>query len=163
MRQFSMVNFGIYDENEKLVGQYETMEDGLEALKELNDGEIHPYRNGGEGYYTEHYSLEKGVYSCVNYAVATLKFKDGAPIEPISSADLGIILSYAHWDDMTELYETLDPDKAREYYDSCEPEPIEFDKENRTIKVGYYWLETEDTLDGDMAFFYKCQAFDPSK
>ena len=155
-----MIQYGIFDENGKLVKEFETIEEGLEALKEMNDGEIQPYSPSEEqAYYTEHYDLVRGLYSRVCKGKTELKFKDGAPIEPISAEKLGIILSYEPCDELETLLETLDVDKARELYDSLEVSPIEWNKEARTMVVPFYYLETEDTLDGDMALFYKCAPF----
>ena len=155
-----MIRYGIFDENGKVVKEFETMQEGLEALKEMNDGEIQSYGPGDEqAYYTEHYDLVRGLYSRVCKGKTELKFKDGAPIEPISAKKLGIILSYEPCDELEMLLETLDVDKARELYDSLEVSPIEWNKKARTMVVPFYYLETEDTPDGDMALFYKCAPF----
>ena len=75
-----MIRYGIFDENGKVVSEFETIEEGLEALKMMNDGEIQSYGPGEEqAYYTEHYDLVRGLYSRVCKGKPELKFKDGAP------------------------------------------------------------------------------------
>lgn len=155
-----MIRYGIFDENGKVVKEFETMQEGLEALKKMNDGEIKSYGPGEEqAYYTEHYDLVRGLYSRVCKGKTELKFKDGAPIEPISAEKLGIILSYEPYDELETLLETLDVEKARALFDSFTPSPIEWNEKERTMVVNFYYLETEDTTDGDMALFYKCAPF----
>lgn len=155
-----MIRYGIFDENGKVVAEFETIEEGLEALKEMNDGEIQSYGRGDEqAYYTEHYDLVRGLYSRVCKGKTELKFKDGAPIEPISAEKLGIILSYEPYDELETLLETLDVEKARALFDSFTPFSIEWNENERTMVVPFYYLETEDTQDGDMALFYKCAPF----
>ena len=155
-----MVKYGIFDENGNVVKEFETMQEGLEALKEMNDGEIQSYGPGDEqAYYTEHYDLVRGLYSRVCKGKTELKFKDGAPIEPISAEKLGIILSYEPYDELETLLETLDVEKARTLFDGFVHSPIEWNEKERTLVVNFYYLETEDTQDGDMALFYKCAPF----
>lgn len=155
-----MVKYGIFDENGNVVKEFETMKEGLEALKEMNDGEIQSYGPGDEqAYYTEHYDLVRGLYSRVCKGKTELKFKDGAPIEPISAEKLGIILSYEPYNEFETLLETLDVEKARALFNSFTPFPVEWNEETRTMVVNFYYLETEDTQDGDMALFYKCAPF----
>ena len=155
-----MIKYGIFDENGNVVKEFETMQEGLEALKEMNDGEIQSYGPGDEqAYYTEHYDLVRGLYSRVCKGKTELKFKDGAPIEPISAEKLGIILSYEPYDEFETLLETLDVEKARSFYDSFPTPPLSWNEETRTMTVEFYYLETEDTQDGDMALFYKCAPF----
>lgn len=155
-----MIRYGIFDENGKVVKEFETMQEGLEALKEMNDGEIQSYGPGDEqAYYTEHYDLVRGLYSRVCKGKTELKFKDGAPIEPISAEKLGIILSYEPYDELETLLETLDVEKARTLFDGFVHSPIEWNEKERTMVVNFYYLETEDTQDGDMALFYKCAPF----
>ena len=155
-----MIQYGIFDENGKVVSEFETIEAGLEALREMNDGEIKSYGQGKEpAYYTEHYDLVRGLYSRVCKGKTELQFKEGAPIEPISAEKLGIILSYEPYDELETLLETLDVDKARSFYDSFPTPPLSWNKGTRTMVVNFYYLETEDTQDGDMALFYKCAPF----
>ena len=35
-----MIQYGIFDENNRVIAEFKTIEEGLEALKKLNDGEI---------------------------------------------------------------------------------------------------------------------------
>ena len=155
-----MIKYGIFDENGKVVAEFETIEEGLEALRGMNDGEIKSYGPGEEqAYYTEHYDLARGLYSRVCKGKTELKFKNGAPIEPVSAEKLGIILSYEPCDELETLLETLDVEKARALFDSFVPSPIVWNEETRTMTVEFYYLETEDTPDGDMALFYKCAPF----
>ena len=155
-----MVRYGIFDENGKVVGEFETIEEARAALTDMNDGELHPY-DQGEGYYTEHYNLEQGLYSRVCKGKTSLVFKDGAPVESLSAEKLGVILSYEPCDELETLLETLDVDKARALYDSFTPPAVEWNEKERTMVVNFYYLETEDTQDGDMALFYKCAPFNP--
>lgn len=154
-----MIQYGIFNENGEVVREFESMEAGLAALRDMKDGEVVPYAGGEEGYYTERYSLERGMYSRVCHGKTELGFREGAPVEPVSAEKLGLILSYEPCDELETLLETLDVDKARELYDSLEVSPIEWNKEARTMVVPFYYLETEDTPDGDMALFYKCAPF----
>ena len=155
-----MIQYGIFDENEKIVGEFETIEEGLEALKKMNDGEIQSYGRGKEpAYYTEHYDLVRGLYSRVCKGKTELQFKEGAPIESLSAEKLGIILSYEPCDELEDLLVTLDVEKARALYDSLPTPPLTWNEETRTMVVNFYYLETEDTQDGDMALYYKCSPF----
>ncbi len=155
-----MIQYGIFDENGKVVAEFETIEAGLEALWEMNDGEIKSYGPGPEpAYYTEHYDLVRGLYSRVCKGKSELKFKDGAPVESISAEKLGIILSYEPCDELEDLLVTLDVDKARSLYDSFPTPPLTWNEDTRTMTVEFYYLETENTTDGDMALYYKCAPF----
>ena len=155
-----MIRYGIFDENGKVVSEFETIEEGLEALKEMNDGEIQSYGPGDEqAYYTEHYDLVRGLCSRVCKRKTELKFKDGALIEPISAEKLGIILSYEPCNELEELLVTLDVEKARALYDSFPTPSLTWNEETRTMAVEFYYLETEDCSEGDMALFYKCAPF----
>jgi hypothetical protein len=155
-----MVKYGIFDENGNVVKEFETMKEGIEALKKMNDGEIESCGPGPEEmYYTEHYDLARGLYSRVCRGKTSLTFKDDAPVEPISAERLGIILSYEPYDELETLLETLDVYKARSFYDSFPTPPLSWNEETRAMTVEFYYLETEDTQDGDMALFYKCAPF----
>lgn len=156
-----MIQYGIFEEDGRVVGEFETMEAGLEALRALGDGEVIPYAKGGEGYYTAHYQLERGFCSRVCRGRVELKWKDGEPVVPISAGELGIILSYQPCDELRELLVTLDSEKARSYFDGLMPPSIEWNEEERTMKVEFYYLETEDTPHGDTALSYKCAPFAP--
>ena len=126
----------------------------------MNDGEIKSYGPGEEqAYYTEHYDLVRGLYSRVCKGKTELKFKDGAPIEPISAEKLGTILAHEPYDELETLLETLDVVKARSLYDSFPTPPFSWNEQTHTMTVEFYCLETEDTQDGDMALFYKCAPF----
>ena len=155
-----MIRYGIFDENGKVVAEFETIEEGLETLRKMNDGEIQSFGSGDkEAYYTEHYELVRGLYSRVCKGKTSLTFKDDAPVEPISAERLGIILSYEPYDELETLLETLDVEKARTLFDGFVHSPIEWNEKERTMIVNFYYLETEDTQDGDMALFYKCAPF----
>lgn len=151
-----MIRYGIYDENDRVVGEFETMEEGLEFLKSMGDGEVRPYAREGLGYYTDHYYLERGVYSRVCKGRTELRFNDDATVEPLSSSRLGIILSQFPPDEILDLLVTLDTEKARALYDGFTVTPVVWNEETRTMTVDFYYLETEDTTDADMALFYKC-------
>lgn len=158
-----MIQYGIFDANGKVIGEFETIQAGLAALKKMEDGEIRSYGPGKEeAYYTEHYDLVRGLYSRVCKGKTELKFDDGAPITPISAQDLGVILSYQPCHELKTLVETLDVKKARTLFDSFVPSPIVWDEKSRTMVVDFCYLETEDTDDGDMALFYKCEPFTPN-
>lgn len=155
-----MIKYGIFDENGKVVGEFETIDEGLDALRKLNDGEIRSYEpNHEKAYYSDRFDLVRGLYSRVCRGKTELKWKDGAPVEQLSADRLGLILSYEPCDELETLLETLDVDKARDLYDSFEVSPIEWNEETRTMVVPFYYLETEDTPDGDVALFYKCAPF----
>ena len=155
-----MIQYGIFDENGKIVGEFETIEEGIEALREMNDGKIKSYGHGKEpAYYTEHYDLVRGLYSRVCKGKTELQFKEGAPIESISAEKLGIILSYEPCDELEDLLVTLDVEKARALYDSLPTPPLTWNAETRTMAVEFYYLETEDCSEGDMALFHKCAPF----
>jgi hypothetical protein len=151
-----MINYAIFDENRKVVDEFETIEDGLESLEKMNDGEIRPFL---DGYYTEHYELMQGKYSRIFRGRTVLKLKDGATVTPLSRKRLGIILSQTTPDEVEELLFTLDSDKARAMYDGLTEPPIIWNKDERTITVEFYCLETEDTMDADMVLYYKCAPF----
>ena len=155
-----MIQYGIFDENGKVLAEFETIEEGFKALEAMNDGKVTAYGDADrKEYYTEHYELIRGLNSRVCKGKTELVFKDDASVESISAEKLGLILSYEPCDELETLLETLDVDKARELYDSLEVSPIEWNKEARTMVVPFYYLETEDTQDGDMALFYKCAPF----
>jgi hypothetical protein len=155
-----MIKYGIFDGNGKVVAEFETIEAGLEVLRKMNDGEIKSYGPGPEpAYYTEHYDLVCGLYSRVCKGKTELKFKEGAPIESISAEKLGVILSYEPYNELEDLLITLDVEKARSLYDSFPTPPLSWNEETRTMTVEFYYLETEDCADGDMALFYKCAPF----
>lgn len=151
-----MIQYAIFDENRKVVGEFETIEEGIEALKEMNDGEVRPFL---DGYYTEHYELMEGKYSRVFKGHTVLKFKEDAIVAPISRERLGIILSQMTPDEVEELIFTLDSDKARALYDGFAEPPIIWNEDDRTITVEFYCLETEDTMDADLVIYYKCASF----
>lgn len=154
-----MITYGIYDENDNVIGEYENMEEALEGLRALDDGEITPYRCGGKGYFTQHYYLERGLYSRVCRGTSCLRFRDDAPIKPISAENLAFIQSNLPEDDLQELLVTLDSKKAKSFFDSLEPAPLVWDPKKRTITFDFYFWETEDTNEGDVAIFYKCPPF----
>ena len=154
-----MLQYGIYDKNDNLVGEFESLEEGLLELKEIGDGEITPYRCGGEGYFTDHYYLERGLCSRVCQGQTNLRFQDGAPVAPISAEDLGVILSSVPTDTVQECLVTLDFERANRFFDTLEPASIIWNAEDRTMIVDFYFLETEDSLDGDVVLFYKCSPF----
>ena len=151
-----MIQYAIFDENRKVVEEFETMAEGLEVLQNMNDGEVRPFI---DGYYTEHYELMQGKYSRVFKGRTALKFKEDAIVAPISRERLGIILSQTTTEEVEELIFTLDFDKARTLYDGLVEPPIIWNAEERTITVEFYCLETEDTLDADMEIYYKCAPF----
>jgi hypothetical protein len=151
-----MIQYAIFDENRKVVEEFETIAEGLEALQSMNDGEIRPFI---DGYYTDHYELMQGKYSRVFKGRTVLKFKENAIVAPISRERLGIILSQTTPDEVEELLFTLDSDKARAMYDGLTEPSIVWDKDERTITVEFYCLETEDTMDADMVLYYKCAPF----
>ena len=154
-----MVEYGIFDESGNVVGEFETLEAGIAALAAMEDGEVQPYEHGAVGYYTEHYHLERGLYARVCKGKTALKFKDGAPIAPLSATELGLILSGQPCDELETVLETLDTEKARSLFDGFAPPPIVWNAESRTMVVTFYYLETEDTSDGDVALYYKCAPF----
>ena len=151
-----MLQYAIFDENRNMVGEFETLKDGFEALKNMNDGEIRTFL---DGYYTEHYELMQGKYSRVFRGRTVLKLKEDATVTPLSRERLGIILSQTTPDEVEELLFTLDSDKARAMYDGLTEPAIVWDKDERTITVEFYCLETEDTMDADMVLYYKCAPF----
>jgi hypothetical protein len=151
-----MIQYAIFDENRKVVEEFETIAEGLEALQSMNDGEIRPFI---DGYYTDHYELMQGNYSRVFKGRTVLKFKEDAIVAPISRESLGIILSQTTPDEVEELIFTLDSDKARALYDGFAEPPIIWNEDDRTITVEFYCLETEDTMDADMVIYYKCASF----
>ena len=153
-----MIQYGIFDENNKVIAEFETIEKGLEVLKSMNDGEVCKFANGYEGYYTEHYELIKGLYSRVCKGSVELRFNDEASVEPLSRERLGIILSQFPPDEFEELLVTLDSEKAFNMYNSFSIPPLKWDAETRTMNVEFYYLETEDCSEGDMALYYKCDA-----
>jgi hypothetical protein len=153
-----MIQYGIFDGNNKVIAEFETIEEGLEALKGMNDGEICEFANGYEGYYTEHYELIKGLYSRVCKGSVELRFNDDASVEPLSRERLGVILSQIPPDEFEELLVTLDSEKAYALYDSFPIPPLKWNTEARTINVEFYYFETEDCSEGDMALYYKCDA-----
>ena len=151
-----MLQYAIFDENRNVVGEFETLKDGFEALKNMNDGEIRTFL---DGYYTEHYELMQGKYSRVLWGRTVLKFKENANVESIPKEELSVILSQTIPDEVEELLLALDSDKARAlYYGLAEPS-IVWDKDERTITVEFYCLETEDTMDADTVLYYKCAPF----
>lgn len=151
-----MVKYAIFDENRKVVDEFETVEEGLESLKKMNDGEVRPFL---DGYYTEHYELMEGKYSRVFRGRTVLKLKAGATVTPLSRERLSIILSQTTPDEVEELLFTLDSDKARAMYDELTEPLIVWDKDEHTIIVEFYCLETEDTMDADTVLYYKCAPF----
>ena len=151
-----MIQYAIFDENRKVVAEFETIIEGLEALKNMNDGEIRPFI---DGYYTDHYELMQGMYSRVFRGCTVLQFKKDATVTPISREDMSIILSQITPEDVEELLFTLDTDKARALYDGFAEPPIVWNKDEHTITVEFYCLETEDTLDADTVLYYKCAPF----
>ena len=153
-----MIQYGIFDESNRVIAEFETIEEGLEALKGMNDGEVCEFANGYEGYYTEHYELVKGLYSRVCKGSVELRFNDEASVEPLSRERLGIIISQFPPDEFEELLVTLDSEKARALYNSFPIPPLKWDAETRTMNVEFYYLETEDCSEGDMAIYYKCDA-----
>ena len=151
-----MLQYAIFDENRKVVAEFETVDKGLEALKKMNDGEI---RSFIDGYYTDRYELMEGKRSRVFRGRAVLQFKENAIIKPISREDISIIISQTAPQDVEELLITLDTDKARALYDGFSEPPIIWNGDERTITVEFYCLETEDTMDADMELYYKCAPF----
>ena len=151
-----MLKYAIFDENRKVVAEFETVEKGLEALKKMNDGEI---RSFIDGYYTDRYELMEGKRSRIFRGCTVLQFKEDAVIKPISREDISIIISQMAPQDVEELLITLDTDKARALYDSFSEPPIIWNADERTITVEFYCLETEDTMDADMELYYKCAPF----
>ena len=153
-----MIQYGIFDENNKLIAEFETIEAGLESLKGMNDGEVCEWANGYDGYYTEHYELVKGLCSRVCKGRIELRFNDENSIEALSREQLGLILSQFPPDEFEELLVTLDSERAYNMYNSFPIPPLKWDAETRTINVEFYSLETEDCSEGDMALYYKCDA-----
>lgn len=153
-----MIQYGIFDENNKLIAEFETIEAGLESLKGMNDGEVCKWANGYDGYYTEHYELVKGLCSRVCKGRIELRFNDENSIEALSREQLGVILSQFPPDEFEELLVTLDSERAYNMYNSFPIPPLKWDAETRTINVEFYYLETEDCSEGDMALYYKCDA-----
>ena len=153
-----MIQYGIFDENNKLIAEFETIEAGLESLKGMNDGEVCEFANGYDGYYTEHYELVKGLCSRVCKGRIELRFNDENSIEALSREQLGVILSQFPPDEFEELLVTLDSERAYNMYNSFPIPPLKWDAETRTISVEFYSLETEDCSEGDMALYYKCDA-----
>lgn len=151
-----MIKYAIFDENKKVVGEFETFEEGLESLKDMNDGEIRPFL---DGYYTEHYELMQGKYSRIFRGRTVLKLKKDATVTSLSRERLGIILSQTTPDEVEELLFTLDSEKARALYDRLVEPSIVWDKDEHTITVEFYCLETEDTMDADVVLYYKCAPF----
>lgn len=155
-----MIQYGIFDENGEIVSEFETIEEGISALKAMNDGEVLPFKGEAIGYYTEHYSLQEGAYSRVCRGKTRLEFCDGAPIRPISAEVIGRILSREPASELYELITTLDYAKARELFDGIVPRPIEWNGEERSMLVDFCFLEAEDTHGGATIITYKCQAFE---
>ena len=153
-----MIQYGIFDENNKLIAEFETIEAGLESLKGMNDGEVCEFANGYDGYYTEHYELVKGLCSRVCKGSIELCFNDENSIKALSREQLGVILSQFSPDEFEELLVTLDSERAYSMYNSFPIPPLKWDAETRTINVEFYYLETEDCSEGDMALYYKCDA-----
>lgn len=153
-----MIQYGIFDENNKVIAEFETIDEGLEILKGMNDGEVCKFANGYEGYYTEHYELVKGLCSRVCKGNVELCFNDENSIEALSRERLGVILSQFPPDEFEELLVTLDSERAYNMYNSFPIPPLKWDAETRTINVEFYYLETEDCSEGDMALYYKCDA-----
>jgi hypothetical protein len=153
-----MIQYGIFDENNKLIAEFETIEAGLESLKGMNDGEVCELANGYDGYYTEHYELVKGLCSRVCKGSIELCFNGENSIEALSRKQLGVILSQFPPDEFEELLVTLDSERAYNMYNSFPIPPLKWDAETRTINVEFYYLETEDCSEGDMALYYKCDA-----
>lgn len=151
-----MIKYAIFDENRKVVAEFETVEEGLESLKDMNDGEIRPFL---DGYYTEHYELMQGKYSRIFRGRTVLKLKEDATVTSLSRERLGIILSQTTPDEVEELLFTLDSEKARALYDRLVEPSIVWDKDEHTITVEFYCLETEDTMDADVVLYYKCAPF----
>lgn len=151
-----MIQYAIYDEDRRVVGEFETIEEGLAALKDKNDGEVRPF---ADGYYTDRYELMKGSYSRVWRGTTLLRFKEEAEIEPLSKGRLGMILSQIPPQEVEELLVTLDSQKAFDLYDGLPDPPLTWDEESRTITVMFYCLETEDTEDADLALSFKCASF----
>jgi S-methylmethionine-dependent homocysteine/selenocysteine methylase len=154
-----MIQYGIFDEEGKLISEFENIEKGLEALALMNDGDIHPYQGNYEGYYTKNYELERGYYSCVCKGRIELVFDEGAKIEPISSDELAIILACQPCDELEIILETLDSEKAKSFFESLTVPDVEWDEKTRTATVVFYYFETEDTLDGESEISVKCPSF----
>ncbi len=154
-----MLQYAIYDEKEQVIGEFETLEEGRQALEALGDGEIHPYAHGEEGYYTAHYTLERGYCSRICAASAELQLKDGAPPDPVCAADLGLLLAFLPCEEQKELLVTLDPARARRFFEELTPPPIVWNAAQRTLTVDYYFMESEDTPDGDVGLSFKCAPF----
>lgn len=151
-----MLQYAIFDENRKVVAEFESVEKGLEALKKMNDGEIHSFP---AGYYTDRYELVEGKRSFVFRGRTVLQFKEDAIITSISREDISLIISQTTPHDIEELLITLDTDKARALYDGFSEPPIILNEDERTITVDFYCLETEDTMDADSVIYYKCAPF----
>ena len=143
-------------EIERLNKVIEFKNEEIEALKKKNDGKIRPFM---DGYYTDHYELMEGKYSRVFRGRTVLKFKKNARITPFSREDLSIILSQTTPEEVEELLITLDSDKAFALYEGFVELPLIWNKDERTITVEFYCLETEDTLDADRVLYYKCAPF----
>ena len=151
-----MIQYAIFDEDENVVEEFETIEEGLKTLKKLNDEEIRTFL---DGYYTKHYELMQGRYSRVFRGRTVLKFKDDSTVTPISKENLSMILSHTTPEVTEDLLFTLDINKARALYEEWETPPRVWNKEERTITVEFYCLETEDTLEADVVLYYKCAPF----
>ena len=154
-----MKTYAIHDNDGKVIAEFDTLTECLDALMEMDDDEVKPFSNGCEGYYTDEHYAERGLRSVVYHGKSTLRFKDGAPIESISSDKMGMIIAANPCDEQVELMETLDFEKADAFFDSCVPKPIVWNPEERTMTVDFYCLETKDNTDCDVALYYKCQPF----
>ena len=96
-----MIQYGIFDENGKVLAEFETIEEGFKALEAMNDGKVTAYGDADrKEYYTEHYELIRGLKSRVCKGKTELVFKDDASVESISAEKLGLILSYEHCDEL---------------------------------------------------------------
>ena len=154
-----MIKYGIFDEKGNLVRAFETLEEGVKALSLMNDGEVRPYNGNHEGYYTDHYDLERGYYSRVCKGKTEFQFHEGMKVESLPEEFLGSILLNSPDDELETLLETLDLKKAKALFDSFTPPPIKWNEETRTMVIEWYYLETEDALCGDVELFCKCAPF----
>ena len=151
-----MKRYGIYDEEGRLVSEHETAEDGLEALKALDGGEIKKGTGDFEAYYGEMYYLEEHPITRVSVGKTSLTLKDGALAMPISPEIIAHVLSYTPHDEITDLLVTVDRARAEAYFEALSPEAIVLDAESRTMLVPFYRFETWDVTECDSLVGYKC-------
>ena len=150
-----MIQYGIFDENGRPVSEFETIEAGLEALRAMNDGEIHAYSGGYEGYYSDHYDLERGLLSRVCKGRTVLCLKEDVSPESLSHEYLYMLLDQTPPCEFEELLVTLDSNKAYALYESFPTPPRVWNAETRELSIEFYCFETEDTLDGYVELYYK--------